>query len=140
MHQTRDEWKTAFKTELSLYEYTVMPFGFMNTPSSFQKMMDEVLRDLHECAVWYIDDILVHTGDSTLHDSMPGGSTPGDSTGGNDNYSEAVHKQAVESVLSRLMEHDLAVNLAKSVFHVRRVEFLGFIFGEDTFEMESGKI
>ena len=34
----------------------------------------------------------------------------------------------------------LAVNLAKSVFHVQRVEFLGFIFGEDTLEMESGKI
>ena len=75
---------------------------------------------------------------------MPGGSTPvgitpGDSTPGNDD-SEAVHKQAVERVLSRLMEHDLAVNLAKSVFHVRRVEFLGFVFGEDTLEMESGKI
>ena len=38
------------------------------------------------------------------------------------------------------MEHDLVVNLAKSVFHVRRVEFLGYILGQDTVEMESTKV
>ena len=41
-----DEWKTAFKTKLGLYQYTVMPFGLMNVPSSFQEMMDDILRDL----------------------------------------------------------------------------------------------
>ena len=120
-----DEWKTAFKTKLGLYEYTVMPFGLMNAPSSFQEMMDEVLAELYDCAVWYIDDILIHTrqtGDSSNSDS------------------EAEHKSAVEKVLGKLMEHDLAVNLAKSVFHVRRVEFLGYIFGQDTLEMESTKV
>ena len=41
-----DEWKTAFRTKLRLYEYTVMPFGLMNAPSSFQDMMDEILQEL----------------------------------------------------------------------------------------------
>ena len=57
-----DEWKTAFKTKLELYEYTVMPFGLMNAPSSFQGMMDEILRDLDTHTVWSIDDILIYSG------------------------------------------------------------------------------
>ena len=39
-----DGWKTAFKTKLGLYEYTIMPFGLINASSSFQDMMNEILR------------------------------------------------------------------------------------------------
>ena len=39
-----NEWKTAFRTEKGLFEYTVIPFGLTNAPASFQKMIDEILK------------------------------------------------------------------------------------------------
>jgi len=39
-----DEWKTAFRTRYGQYEYNVMPFGLVNTPATFQRMMNKILR------------------------------------------------------------------------------------------------
>jgi len=44
-----DEWKTTFRTKKGLFEYTVMPFGLMNAPASFQEMMDTIFKDVEGC-------------------------------------------------------------------------------------------
>jgi hypothetical protein len=52
--------KTAFNVEHGHFEFLRMPMGLKNSPSTFQRVMDNVLRELQNtiCLV-YLDDIIV---------------------------------------------------------------------------------
>ena len=47
---------TAFRSPSGTYEWMVMPFGLANSPSTFQRTMNEVFADILNT---YVDDILV---------------------------------------------------------------------------------
>ena len=52
--------KTAFMVGNGHYKYVRMPFGLKNTPATFQRMMDTVLRKyLYKFCFVYMDDIVV---------------------------------------------------------------------------------
>jgi len=56
-----DEYKTAFKTPLGLFESCIMTFGLCNAPATFQTFMDTQFADFLTTGkvVIYLDDILI---------------------------------------------------------------------------------
>ena len=60
--------KTAVTTPFGLFEFTAMPFGLRNASQTFQRLIDNVLRDFNFCFP-YIDDILVASSSPEEHAS-----------------------------------------------------------------------
>ena len=54
-----DRHKTAFTGPFGLYQFCVMPFGLNRAPATFQRLMNEVVRDLEKFAHAYLDDLVV---------------------------------------------------------------------------------
>ena len=112
-----DEEKTAFRARFGLYHWRVMPFGLCNAPATYQSMMDNILHDLlDDRVIVYINDILIYSDD------------------------EKTHVKLVQEVLSSLDNAVFGVNLKKSSFHIKKVEFLGYIILEQGIEMSAAKV
>jgi hypothetical protein len=100
----RDIPKTAFTVEGGHFEYVRMPFGLKNAPSTFQRVMDNVLKDLQGtiCLV-YLDDIIVFS--TSLQE----------------------HIENLKKVFTALKKSNLKVQLDKSEFLHKEIEFLGHV-------------
>ncbi|EZG42961.1 putative retrotransposon nucleocapsid protein, partial [Gregarina niphandrodes] len=109
--------KTAFKTPTGLYEFLVMPFGLVNAPATFQRMVENLFGDLYWSGVLvYLDDILIHA--ATL---------------------ERVFELLVE-VLARLKDSGLRLRLSKCSFLPNQIEYLGHTITEGQIAPQSKKV
>ena len=53
----KDQAKTAFITPKGLCQFTVMPFGLNGAPTTFQRMIDKIIRNLEGFTAAYLDDL-----------------------------------------------------------------------------------
>ena len=59
-----DEWKTAFKTWYSHFEYQVILFGLFNALATFQGYINKILaKKLDIFVVVYLNNILIYIKD-----------------------------------------------------------------------------
>lgn len=113
----RDIPKTAFSVENGHYEFLRMPFGLKNAPSTFQRVMDNVLREhIGVICLVYMDDIIVFSTSLTEHI---------------DNLAK---------IFKTLRKHNLKVQLDKSEFLQKEVAFLGHIVTPDGVKPNPDKI
>ena len=98
----KDQEKTAFSALDQLWEFSVMPFGLCNSPATFSRLMEQVLRGVPPTAcLKYLDDLIVH------------GST----------FEEMVKN--LEQVFRKLDSAGLKLNPKKCNLFQRQVSYLG---------------
>ena len=100
-----------------MYEYAVRPFGLTNAASVFQRHRNNFLsQKIDRGVVIYIDDVLIYT------------------------QTEEEHVELVRWVLKKLSENSLSVNIDKCLFHVPKVECVGFQIGTQGVQMSQKKV
>ena len=113
-----NEWKAAFCTNHGLFEPLVMFFGLMNSPSTFQTMMNNIFQDLimKGMVCLYLDDILIFM------------------------KSIEEHLWITQLVLKHLHEHKLFLWHDKCKFKQTIIEYLGLIISKGEICMDPVKV
>lgn len=113
----KDIEKTAFTVENGHYEFVRMPFGLKNAPSTFQRVMDNILLGIqNERCLVYMDDIIVYS--ATIHD----------------------HILRLTEVFKRLRKANLKIQPDKCEFLRKEVAYLGHLITEDGVKPNPSKV
>ena len=111
------EWKMAFKTQYSLYEYTVMPFDLINASVTFQIYIDQVLTEMTDTElIAFLNDILIF--DSIWEECW----------------------ECTLKALQRLKNAKLFCKGLKCLFEVTSVDFLDFIMRDEEIVMNLSRV
>ena len=107
--------KTAFRSPSGLYQFRRMPFGLVNAPATFSRVMRSLLRGMSNVHN-YLDDILIHT------------------------RTWAEHLRVLREVFERLHAAGLTARPSKCHIGCRQIEFLGYIVREDKLQPMQDKV
>ena len=106
---------SAFVTPEGFYQYKVMPFGMKNAPATFQRLINQIIKNFEGCEA-YIDDIVVFSSTWEQH----------------------LHR--VRELFCRLKQPYLTVNLVKSEFGHAHVMYLGHVVGQGQVKPVDAKV
>ena len=106
---------TTFTTRYGNFRFEVMPMGLINAPSTFQKMMDDILKDI-PFARAYLDDVVIFSA------------------------SIEEHMKHLHVVLTLLAGFNLRLRVAKCFFAQPQVELLGHVVNKNGVHTDPKKI
>jgi hypothetical protein len=112
--QSRD--LTSFKTHRSQYRWKVMPFGLRNAAATFQRVMNDALKDHREYCKAYLDDIAIFSDDWNSH------------------------LKHLDAVLAKLSDLNFTVNVSKCVFARSQIKYLGHLIGAGRHQPDPEKL
>ena len=108
---------TTFTTEFGNYFFLVIPFGLMNAPLTFQRLVDQVFTPSEKNFILvYIDDIIIFSR----------------------TWSE--HLEHIKQTFTRLKEVNLKIKLKKCYFARRSAEYLGFVISGNGIQTNPAKV
>ena len=113
-----DECKTAFTVgPLGFWECERMPLGLINTPATFQRLMENCIGDLH-LTYWllYLDDIIIY---SWLYEE---------------------HIVRLEAVFKKMKETGLKLSPSKCRFLCKDIKYLGHMISEKGISVDPEKV
>lgn len=112
-----DKPKTAFVCPFGFWEFNRMPQGVTNAPSTFQRLMEKCMSDIHLKEVLvFLDDLIVFS--DTLEE----------------------HESRLIHVLNRLKEYGLKLSPDKCKFFQTSVRYLGHIVSSDGVKTDPEKV
>ena len=112
----KDAKKTAFRTPIRNFYYTVMPFGLKNAGATYQRTMTVMFHDMmHREIEDYVDDIVVKSKKREGHFGI------------------------LKKVFERCRLYKLKMNPLKCAFGVLAGKFLGFLVHQRGIDVDSAR-
>ena len=115
---------TAMWTPLGPMQWKVVPMGAKNGNAAFQRMMEDLLGPVRDCADPFVDDIIIGSGTKDMTE---------------DKLIKA-HEKDLRKVLSELDKHNMVCKPTKASLFVKEVEFAGHVVGHGKRRSSPGKL